>query len=96
MKKHSLFILGAVTLLAACTQTAPKYWQHKTIPSSQWASDHNRCKRAVDKYLGLNRSYHADQGQSRYDDQMRLYEVAKKQKKLVADCMRKQGYVPVR
>ncbi|WP_135081865.1 hypothetical protein [Terasakiella sp. SH-1] len=75
--------------------STPTYWQHKTIPSSQWRNDQNRCKRAVDKHLSLNKRYHADQGLNHYDEQMRLYDVGKKQKKLVATCMRKLGYVPV-
>lgn len=89
----SVFLTGV--FLAGCMQTTPMHWQHKTIPSSQWGSDHQRCKRAADKYLGLSGSFEADQGLSQYDEQMRVYEAGKKQKKLVADCMRKAGYVPL-
>lgn len=95
MSRLSLVIISVI-FLAGCMQSATNYWQHKSISSDQWSSDHNRCKRAVDRHLGLTRSYEADQGLSQYDEQMRLYEVSNKQKKLVAECMRKLGYVPVR
>jgi len=88
--------LCAVALLSGCFSKPPVYWQHKTIPSEKWSSDKRRCTRAVDKHLGLTAAYHADQQISTYDERMRVYEVGKKQKKLVADCMRKLGYVPVR
>ncbi len=100
MKRSSvmktLFLGCALLMLASCMQSAPKYWQHPKLPSSQWGTDHNKCKRAADKYLGLNASYQADQDISSYSEQMRQYEVGKKQKTLVADCMRKAGYVPMR
>ena len=92
----TLWILPAVLLLGACMQTAPNYWQHPKLPSSQWGSDHTKCKRAVDKYLGAKPAYQADQQLSTYDENMRIYNVGKKQKELVADCMRKRGYVPMR
>lgn len=93
---RSIFILGGIFLLSACVQTAPKYWQHKTLPSSQWNTDHNRCKRSVDKHLGLDNRFHADQGLDDYSERMRVYEVGKKQKSMVSNCMRKHGYVPIR
>ncbi|MDV7338066.1 hypothetical protein RYZ26_00565 [Terasakiella sp. A23] len=94
MKK---IVMGlAVLALSACMQSVPKHWQHPKLPSSQWGSDHTKCKRAADKYLGLIASYEADQDISSFSEQMRQYDAAKKQKKLVADCMRKAGYVPMR
>jgi len=98
MKKWmiSLFVVG---LLTGCMSSSPKYWQHRTIPSNQWSSDHNKCKRATDKYLGRYASYQADTdigNRDAYADQMREYEVGKKQKKMVTDCMRKRGYVPIK
>jgi hypothetical protein len=94
--KQGIVLIATVVALTGCMKSAPKYWQHKTIPSEQWSSDHSRCKRAVDKHLGLYSTYEADQNLDQYSEQMRRYEVGKKQKKLVADCMRKLGYVPVR
>lgn len=87
------------SFLAGCMSTAPIHWKHPKHPSSQWSSDHQRCKRATDKYLGKQTRYQADldigTGDS-YAEQMRVYEVAKKQKKLVAECMYKRGYFPMK
>jgi len=91
-----LISCSLLLVLSACFTAPPKYWQHKTVPSAQWNSDHNKCKRAVDRHLGLTSAYEADQGLDQYSEQMRRYEVGKKQKKLVATCMRKAGYVPIR
>lgn len=77
-------------------ETVPKYWQHKTIPSSQWRTDLNKCKRVADRYLGQNSSYHADQNLSGLEESMRLYKVKDRQNELVSDCMIKAGYTPVR
>ena len=95
MIKHAFVLLAALSV-SACMQSTPRHWQHKTIPSSQWGSDHNRCKRAADRYLGAKPAYQADQQISDYNEQMRVYNVKKKHGKLVSDCMRKAGYVPMR
>ncbi len=93
---RALFMVISFSLLAGCMQSTPRYWQHKTIPSSQWGADYNKCKRSVDRYLGLNPRYQADQGLDKYSESMRVYEVGKKQKEMVADCMRRAGYVPMK
>ncbi len=90
-----LFVFLAVGMLAGCVTTPTRHWQHKTIPSEQWSSDQRRCQRAAERYLGLDTQYHADRGLSAYDERMRQFEVGKKMTKLVGDCMRKRGYVPV-
>ncbi|SCA57202.1 conserved exported hypothetical protein [Candidatus Terasakiella magnetica] len=94
--KSALIALSVLIVLSGCMgASSPVYWKHKTLPSSQWRTDQNRCKRAVDKHLGLDYRNHADQGLSMYDEQMRQYEVGKKQKKLLNSCMRRLGYVPM-
>jgi hypothetical protein len=88
-----------VGLLVGCSTTPPKYWQHPSIPSSEWGSDLQRCKRATDKYLGKQERYQVDMGMSQddsYAEQMRVYEVGKKQKELVGECMYKLGYSPIK
>lgn len=90
-----IMMMCGLLVLSGCMASAPQHWQHKSIPSSEWRGDERACKRAVDRYLGRNSTYHADQSLSTYDERMRVYEVGKKQKKLVADCMRKKGYVPI-
>ena len=90
-----LFAFCCVALLSGCYSKPVSHWQHKTIPSEQWRPDLNRCKREVDKYLGAYDDNHADQGLDNYSETMRVYDVRKKQQKLVGDCMRRNGYVPM-
>jgi hypothetical protein len=91
-----VILLMPLILLTGCFSSPPAYWQHKTIPSDQWNRDKISCTRAAEKKLGLENKYHADQGLSNYDEQMRLYEAGKKLNKMVAICMQRLGYVPVR
>ncbi|NVK20002.1 MAG: hypothetical protein HWE30_14985 [Methylocystaceae bacterium] len=92
----SILILCAALVLSSCMQGPPRHWQHPKVPSSQWGADHNKCKRQADKYLGTKPAYQSEQNISSYDEKMRLYNVGKKQKELVADCMRRAGYVPMK
>ncbi len=96
MMMRNVLVLCSLVLLSGCFSAPPKYWQHKSIAPEQWGDDHRRCKRAADKYLERTPRYFADQGLSDYEAQMRLYDAGKKRDKLVADCMRKLGYVPAR
>jgi len=96
MRQKHWILFAAALILTSCMQSPTRHWQHPKLPSSQWGSDHNKCKRAADKYLGTLPSYQADQNISSYDEQMRIYNVGKKRTKLVSDCMRKAGYVPMK
>lgn len=99
LTRTSVALLG-VLLIAGCAEN--RRWENPSLPPKQWSKDVADCRSGVEtainreqnrqeNYLGRG----LDSGADPVARQMTLYDVQKRQDRLIAECLRARGYSKV-